>query len=82
MRRPKPGKTCPDAPADALLEGRKHISEALVLGHSHELDRRTTQEEQRERENSTSHPSYRAAAAERLVKEGKEANLGNHLMIS
>jgi len=41
---PKPGKTCPDTPAAALLEGKEHICEVVVLGHSHESDRRTTQE--------------------------------------
>lgn len=34
---PKPGKTCPDIPAAALLEGREHTCEVVVSGHSHGL---------------------------------------------
>ena len=41
---PTPGKTCPDTPAAALLESREHVCGVVILGHSQELDRRTTQE--------------------------------------
>lgn len=69
---------CPDAPA---AEGRKHVFEVVVLEHGHELNRRTTQGKYWEREKGTSHPGYRAATAERLVKEEKDTDPGN-MMIS
>lgn len=77
-----PVNVCPDTHAAALVEGSEHICELVVLGHSHELGRRTSQEKQWERENSTSHPIYRTTTAEQLVKEGKEADPRNNLMIS
>lgn len=57
-------------------------AESRSVGHRCELDSRTAQEKKRERDKGTSHPSYRAATAERLVKEGKEADPGNNVMIS
>lgn len=56
--------------------------EVVVLGHSQELDRRTIQEKYWEREKGTSHPGYRAATGEQLVKEEKDTDPGNNLMIS